>query len=332
MPELDDIRAFVEVVEAGGFSRAAVRLGVSKSIVSRRISRLEGELGARLLSRTTRGISATEAGVEMKARGERILLEMQEAQDAVAQRSGEVVGRLRLTLPQAFGVRHVAPVLASLVARHPRLSIDAVYTDRLVDLIAERFDAAVRIGALQDSTLIARRIAPIRAAVVASPAYLAEHGAPKTPEELVNHSCLIYTGTRQPGQWRFRAGKRWISVKVEGRVLFDNGDALVTAATAGLGIAMLPTFVAASAIESGALKPLLLDYPMAEAGLYLVRPPGAHVPGKIRALQDALIERFGGEPDWDACEMHSRKILAEAGARIERPASEAPRAGVGAAA
>ena len=332
MPELDDIRAFVEVVEAGGFSRAAARLGVSKSIVSRRISRLEGELGARLLSRTTRGISATEAGVEMKARGERILLEMQEAQDAVAQRSGEVVGRLRLTLPQAFGERHVTPVLTNLLARHPRLSIDAVYTDRLVDLIAERFDAAIRIGALQDSSLIARRIAPIRAAVVASPAYLAERGTPKTPEDLTRHSCLIYTGTRQPNQWRFRVSRRWISVKVEGRVLLDNSDALLTAAIAGLGIAAFPTFIGASAIESGALKPILVDYPMTEAGLYLVRPPGAHVPGKIRALQEALIERFGGEPDWDACEMHSRKLLAEAASQFVPPAVEIPRAGAGVAA
>jgi DNA-binding transcriptional LysR family regulator len=332
MPELEDIKAFVEVVETGGFSRAAERLGVSKSIVSRRISRLESELGTRLLSRTTRGISPTEAGVEMKSRGDRILLEMQEAQDAVAQRGGDVVGKLRLTLPQAFGVRHVAPVLANLLARHPRLSIDAVYTDRLVDLIAERFDAAIRIGVLQDSSLVARRIAPIRAGVVASPAYLKEHGAPKTPEDLMRHACLIYTGTRQPHQWRFREGKKWTSVRVEGRMLSDNGDAIVTAAIAGLGIAMVPTFLVASAIESGTLKHLLLDCPMDEAGLYLVRPPGAYVPGKVRALQDALIERFGGDPDWDACEMQARKLLKQGVARTGSNAEKTVRHEAGASA
>lgn len=321
MTEIEDMRTFVEVVEAGGFSRAADRLGVSKSIVSRRIARLEAELGGRLLSRTTRGVSPSEAGLEFKASAERILLELQEAEDAVAQRSGDVAGRLRVSVPLAFGVRHVAPVLAELLARHRRLSIDAVYTDRLVDLIAERFDAAVRLGVLTDSTLVARRIAPIRAAVVASPGYLAEHGRPKTPDDLRAHQCLIYTGTRQPQQWRFRAGKRWLSIRVDGRIHSDNGESIATAAIGGLGIAMVPTFLVASAIESRALEPLLADYPVPEAGLYLVRPPGAHVPAKVRALIDAMVERFGGEPDWDACEMHAAKLLAQR--RRAEPRAEA---------
>jgi DNA-binding transcriptional LysR family regulator len=308
MTEIEDLRAFVEVVEAGGFSRAANRLGVSKSIVSRRIARLEAELGARLLSRTTRGISPSEAGLELKARAERILLDLQEAEDAVAQRSGDVAGRLRVSVPLAFGVRHVAPVLAELLARHRRLSIDAVYTDRLVDLIAERFDVAVRIGELQDSTLVARRIAPIRAAVVASRGYLAKHGRPKTPEDLAAHECLIYTGARQPQHWRFRSGKRWVSIRVDGRLHSDNGESIATAAIGGLGIAMLPTFLAASAIESRTLEPLLTDYPLPEAGLHFVRPPGAHVPAKVHALLDAMVERFGGEPDWDACAMRAAEL------------------------
>ena len=162
MAELDDIRAFVEVAETGGFSRAAQRLGVSKSIVSRRLARLETELGARLLSRTTRGVSPTEAGVEYKARAERILVDLDEAREAVAQRSGEVVGRLCLSVPLSFGTSHVAPVLAELAARHPKLTIEAAYSDRFVDLVAERFDAAIRLGTLRDSSLVARRIAAIR--------------------------------------------------------------------------------------------------------------------------------------------------------------------------
>jgi DNA-binding transcriptional LysR family regulator len=309
MTEIEDLRTFVEVVETGGFSRAASHLGVSKSIVSRRIARLETELGARLLSRTTRGISPSEAGLEFKASAERILLELQEAEDAVAQRSGDVAGRLRVSVPLAFGVRHIAPVLAELLSRHRRLSIDAVYTDRLVDLIAERFDAAVRLGVLNDSTLVARRIAPIRAIVVASPDYLARHGRPKTPDDLAAYECLIYTGTRQPQQWRFRSGKRWLSIRVDGRIHSDNGESIATAAIGGLGIAMLPTFLVASAIESGSLEPLLTGFPLPEAGLYLVRPPGGHVAAKVRAFFDAMAERFGGEPDWDACEMRAAKLL-----------------------
>jgi DNA-binding transcriptional LysR family regulator len=306
MSELDDIRAFVEVVEAGGFGRAARRLGVSKSIVSRRISRLEADLGARLLSRTTRGISPTEAGLEFKARSERILSDLDEARDAVAHRSGEIVGHLRVSVPVSFGLRHVAPVLADLAARHPKLAIEAAYSDRVVDLVAERFDAAIRLGTLKDSTLVARRIAPIHTVLVASPAYLARRGPPATPEDLTKHECLLYTGTPEREQWRFRLGRRWISVRPEARFRADSGEALLEAAIAGLGITALPTFLASSALESGALEILLQDHAMSEGGLHVVRPPGAHVPGKVRVLIDRLVERFGGEPDWDKCQMSAR--------------------------
>lgn len=310
MTEIEDLKAFVEVVEAGGFSPAADRLGVSKSIVSRRIARLEAELGARLLSRTTRGVSPSEAGLELKARAERILAELEEAEDAVAQRSGDVAGRLRVSVPLGFGVNHIAPVITELLMRHPRLSIDAVYTDRRVDLIAERFDAAVRIGSLEDSTLVARRVAPIHAAVVASDAYLAKHGRPESPEDLARHTCLIYTGTQQPRQWRFRSGKKWHSVRVDGPLHSDNGDTIAAAAAAGLGIAVLPTFTAAPYIKNRQLVRLLDDYAFADAGLYLVRAPGSLVPAKVRTFFDAMVERFGGEPDWDACAMHARRLLA----------------------
>ncbi len=168
MIEVDDLKSFVEVVESGGFNRAAKRLGISKSIVSRRIARMETELGVRLLSRTTRGINPTEAGLEFKARSERILAELEEAREAVARQGGGVVGRLRLAAPLSFGVRYIAPALADLAERHPGLEIDVSYNDRVVDLIGERFDAAIRIGALKDSTLVARRIAPMRAVLVAS--------------------------------------------------------------------------------------------------------------------------------------------------------------------
>jgi DNA-binding transcriptional LysR family regulator len=298
--ELEELRTFVEVIESGGLNRAAAHLGVSKSIVSRRITRLEADLGTRLLSRSTRGIIPTEAGIEFKIRCDRILAELDEARDAIAQQGGAVRGRLRLSAPLAFGVRHLAPVLADLARRHPALELDVSYTDRVVDLIGERFDAAVRIGSLRDSSLVVRRIAPVHAVLVASPEYLARHGRPGTPQDLVGHECLIYTASLVP-EWQFQSGKRRISIRPEGRLRSDNGEAILQWAIASLGIANAPSFLVSDAIESGALEPLLLDYPQPEFGIHIVRPPGSHVPGKLRVLIDTLVERFGGTPEWDRC-------------------------------
>ncbi|WP_445503070.1 LysR family transcriptional regulator [Microvirga sp. G4-2] len=300
MIELEDLKSFVEVVDSSGLNRAAARLGVSKSIVSRRITRLEAELGTRLLTRTTRGISPTEAGSEFKSRCDRILSEIEEARDAVTQQGRSVRGRLRLSAPLSFGVRYLVPVLADLAQLHPDLEIDVSYTDRVVDLIGERLDAAVRIGSLRDSSLVVRRIAPVHAVLVASPDYLARHGRPRTPQDLVGHECLIYTGSLVP-EWQFQSGKRRISIRPEGRLRSDSGEAILQWAVAGLGIADAPSFLVSDAVESGALEPLLLNYPRPEYGIHVVRPPGSHVPGKVRVLIDSLVERFGGIPEWDRC-------------------------------
>lgn len=306
MSELDDLRAFVEVVETGGFSRAAVRLGLAKSIISRRISRLEEELGVRLLSRSTRGVSPTEAGLEFKLRAEQILADLDAARDAVAQHGDEIVGRLRVAAPLSFGLRHLAPVFAELARRHPRLSLEVSYSDGFVDIIAERFDCAVRLGNLPDSTLVARRIAPIYGAICATPAYFEAHGRPQTPDELVHHECLVQSSSRQAATWRFQAGKRWITIQPHGRFRSDNGEAVLQAALAGIGVALLPTFLCGDHFVTGELEPVLRDYALPEAGLYLVRPPGGAPPGKVRALSDILQERFGGEPFWDPCQMRGR--------------------------
>ncbi|WP_309645988.1 LysR family transcriptional regulator [Phenylobacterium sp.] len=296
--ELDDIQAFVEVVEAGGFGRAGQRLSLSKSMVSRRVSRLEASLGAQLLSRTTRGVAMTEAGLDFKERADRVLAELEAARDALAQRGEEIVGSLRVAAPLSFGITHLAPVLAELAVRHPKLAVTASYSDRFVDLIGERFDVAVRLGNLADSSLVARRIAPINAVMVASPGYLEIHGTPKTPDDLIGHQALLQGSEA----WTFRDGKKTVTVRPEGRFKADSGHALAAAAAAGLGIALIPTFLAGSFIESGQVVPLMLDYPPPEAGLYVVRPPPAgHMPAKVRALTELLIERFGGAPYWDAC-------------------------------
>lgn len=307
MSELESLKLFVEVVDSGGFNRAAKRLGLSKSVVSRGVARIEADLGVRLLSRTTRGINPTDAGMEFKARAERILADYEEAREVVARRGGDVVGLLRLSVPLSFGVRHVAPLLADLAVRHPRLELDVSYSDRLVDLIAERIDVAIRIGNLQDSSLVARRIAPARAVVVASPDYLSRRGSPQTPEDIAAHDCLIYTG-RAVADWEFHSGKRLLSVRPKGRLHSDSGEAIVEWALAGLGLAMVPTFVIPDHIANGALVPLLLDYPAPEFGVYAVRPPGSHVPGKVRVLIDTLVDHFGGPPKWDPCLM---KAMAE---------------------
>lgn len=302
MTDLEDLQSFIAVIDCAGFNRAAKQLGISKSIVSRRIARLEQELGVRLLSRTTRGISPTEAGLEFKVRGQRILAELEEARDAVAQKAEGVVGLLRLSAPLSFGVKHVAPVLSTLAVNHPRLELDVSYSDRVADLIGDRFDAAIRIGALQDSSLIARRIAPVRATVVASPDYIARRGRPETPDDLTSHECLIYTAQTNPS-WQFGSGKRSVSIRPSGRLRSDSSEALLQWAIAGLGIAHLPSFLVANAVENGSLVPLLHIHPGPEYGIFVVRPPGSHVPGKVRVLIDALVERFGGEPDWDRCLM-----------------------------
>lgn len=295
--DLEDMRSFVEVVDRGGFNRAAVRLGVSKSIISRRIAALEADLGVRLLTRSTRGITPTEAGLEFNARCERILAEVAEARDAVVRQGGDMVGRLRIAAPLSFGVRHVAPLLAEMAERYPRLEIEVAFADRVTDLIGERFDAAVRIGALRDSSLIARRIAPVRSVLAASPAYLARHGRPSSPDDLLRHQCLIYTGSAVL-DWSFRFGRRWVTIRPSGRLRSDSGDVLLKWAIAGLGIANLPSFLTSEAVRDGTLESLLPEYTMPEFGVYVVRPPGPQVPAKVRALIDIMVERFSGNADW----------------------------------
>jgi DNA-binding transcriptional LysR family regulator len=295
MLDLEDVHAFAVVAEAGGLSRAGSRLGMSKSMLSRRLTRLESYLGVRLLARTTRGVALTEAGADFKAYADRIVGEMQAGRDAVS-REGQATGRLRIAAPLSFGATHLGPVLAELALRHPQLEIQTSYSDRRVDLISEGFDVAVRLGSLPDSSLVARRIAPMHATLVASPGYVARAGAPETPADLEGHEAV-----RQGEEvWRFYDGGREVAIRPQGRFVADSGQALVAAVKAGLGVSLLPSFLTVPAISRGELVKLLPGYPVPEAGLYVVRPPpGNPTPVKIKVLTELLVERFGRDDRWN---------------------------------
>lgn len=289
--DIEELQTFVEVAYAGGISPAAQRLGISKSIVSRRLARLESELGAQLLSRTTRGAALTEAGTTFRDYAAKVCTETDAAREAILP-TGDLRGRLRVSAPLSFGPTHFAPVLAEMARRHPQLHIHTCCSDRFVDLITEGYDCAIRIGLLPDSNLIARRVGQVYGKLVASPSYIAAHGAPETPDEILAHQALMY-GTEA---WQFMDGKRILSVHPQGRFKADNGTALAAAAVAGLGLACLPNFLTHEYIASGALVPVMTGYPLPPAGAYVIRPPGQHPARKIRVLTELLIDHFAQTP------------------------------------
>jgi DNA-binding transcriptional LysR family regulator len=286
--DFEDLRTFVDVADAGGVSAAARRLGVSKSIVSRRLFRLEAELGVQLLARTTRGAALTEAGVTFRVHAARVRAEIDAALETILP-AGELRGRLRIAAPLSLGPTHLAPVLAEMALRHPLLHVQASYSDRFVDIIGEGFDCAIRVGYLNDSNLIARRVGVLTGTLVASPDYVREHGAPETPNDLLSHQALMQ-GTEA---WQFMDGDKIISIHPQGRFKADNGTALVAAAVAGLGIAWLPDHLIKSYLDSGALVDVMPRYPVPTAGIFVVRPPGQHPTRKVRVLTELLIEHFG---------------------------------------
>lgn len=289
--DLDDLQTFVEVADAGGVSAAARRLGVSKSIVSRRLFRLEAELGVQLIARTTRGAGLTEAGLTFRDHAARVGAELDAARETILP-TGDLRGHFRVALPHSFGPTHFAPVLAEMARRNPKLHVHSTYGDRVVDLVAEGFDCALRVGYLQDSSLIARRVGPIYGKLVASPDYIQAHGSPETPDEIITHQALMQ-GTEA---WLFMDGEKIVSVQPQGRFKADNATALAAAAAAGLGIAWLPDCITYDYVNTGALVPIMTRYPPPTAGAYVVRPPGRHPSRKLRVLTDMLIEHFERNP------------------------------------
>ena len=289
--DIEELQTFVEVADAGGVSPAALRLGVAKSIVSRRLARLEAALGVQLLSRSTRGASLTEAGMTFRDYAARVCAEIETARATILP-EGELSGRLRIAAPLSFGPTHLAPVFAEMGRRHPRLHIHSCYSDRVVDIISEGYDCAIRLGYPQDSSLIARHVGPIYGKLVASPAYIEAHGAPEKPDEIPVHQALMQ-GTES---WQFMSNEKIVIVRPQGRFKADNGVALVAAALAGLGIAMVPEGLVDGHLAAGTLVPIMTRYPVREAGIFVVRPPGQQPSRKMQVLIEMLVEGFGKNP------------------------------------
>lgn len=289
--DIEELRTFVEVADAAGVSPAARRLGVSKSIISRRLLRLETALGVQLLARNTRGAALTEAGVTFRDYAARICAEIDVARETILP-TGDLCGRLRIAAPLTFGPTHFATVLAEMARRHPQLHIHTAYSDRFVDIIAEGYDCAIRVGHLKDSNLVARYVGPIHGKLVASPDYVRRHGTPETPDDLLAHEALMQ-GTEA---WQLMAGDTVITLHPRGRFKADNGAALIAAAIAGLGIAYLPDRLTNEYLASGALVSVMPAYPARPAGVYVIRPPGQQPARKIRVLTEMLIACFDQAP------------------------------------
>ena len=301
MDKLQAMLVFSRVVELGSFVRAAEKLGLSTTAVSRHISDLENHLGTRLLQRTTRKLHLTEAGTQFHLRAQQILEDIQEAESLIVQDNQQPSGVLRLSVSIPFATRHLAPLIPRFCARYPGLNVEVVASDRKLDLIEDGLDLVLRITQELEGNMVARRLATIHTIISASPDYLARAGIPTTPAELVNHSCLVYTGIPDPNQWRFYRKQQEVdSVAVRGALCADNGDVLLAAAQQGMGITRQPSFMVGEAIAAGRLIPLLTGYQMPTLTLSALFPSRRYLPAKVRLMVDFLLAEWGGEiAPWD---------------------------------
>jgi DNA-binding transcriptional LysR family regulator len=297
MDQVAAMRSFRKVLELGSFSAAARQLGLSKAAVSKQVSELEAYLGATLIHRTTRRLHPTDAGQAYFESAVGLLDELEAADAAVRHLQSEPAGTLRVSVPSAFGQVCLSAMLSELGRRHPKLTVSVEASDRLVDLVEEGFDAAIRIrSALPDSTLIAKRIRQIPIHVVAAPAYLKAHGTPQKPEDLARHNCFIYTLSSRPFEWNFKGA--W-QVKVRGSIHANHGHLLLEPLRDGEGIAMLPEFLLSQDLEKGTIVPILTKFPADPLTLFVVYPPSRHSSPKIRALVDIVTEWFAPNQTWE---------------------------------
>jgi DNA-binding transcriptional LysR family regulator len=304
MMKLEGVAAFVAVAEAGSISEAARRLGLSKSVVSERLAELERSLGARLVQRTTRKMSLTEDGLAFLERGRRIVRDTVEASAEIAERRGALAGPLRISAPVSFGSLHLGPALYPFLHDNPGIALTLDLEDRFVDVAADGYDAVVRHGPIRDNRLIAKRLAPSRRVLVASPAYLAAHGKPQSPADLERRSAILYTN--RDADWRFTGPKGSTVIRPQGSLRVNNGLIMRDAALAGLGITLLPSFMIHAELASGAL--LLVDVGLEAEGaeIYIAYPMDRGASAKVRAVTECLRRAFGDPPYWDAGGLQQR--------------------------
>ncbi|KJV29519.1 hypothetical protein VI06_09930 [Aquitalea magnusonii] len=303
MDRFSEIRAFVTVAEQGSFAAAADRLDLSRAMVTKLVSALEARLGVRLMHRTTRRLSLTEAGETYLAQGGALLAELEDLDALLSQGASKASGRLRVTAPVSFGMRFLGRAIAGFQRQHPQVEVELSLNDRKVDLVDEGFDLAIRVSNLDDSSLIARPLAKVRDRLCASSDYLLRHGVPQHPDELAQHDCLIYTLINQPHLWEYQGpdgqpGK----VRIKGSLRANNGDILTDAAVHGMGITRQPEFLLQQALESGQLQTILDDYRWSCLDVSAVYPVRRHVPGKVRVFVDFLVDFFAQQknsPSYD---------------------------------
>lgn len=287
------------VVRHSSYAKAAEELGLSPSGISRIITRLEEQLGARLVQRTTRKLSLTEAGAAFHARTVQVLVDLTDAEEEIQQTTLRPRGHLRVSAPVVFGQYYIAPLLDQLLERYPELTIDLSLIDRMVDLVDEGLDLAIRIGSLSDSRLIARRLCTNHRVIVAAPSYLQRRGEPQHPLDLAEHDCLLFTGFARPREWRLIGPEGAISVNVNGRVASNNPAVLTASAKHGLGITFGATLLAGSALLSGELVRVLKDWEFEQTGIFAVYPSARQLSTKVRAAVDFLAENLQDPPQWD---------------------------------
>ncbi|WP_110971207.1 LysR family transcriptional regulator [Pseudomonas huaxiensis] len=292
MNPFEDMRIFSQVMESGSFTAAADKLGLSKQFVSRRLMALEERLGVRLLNRSTRRLDPTPLGQSYYESAQRLLAEVEQVEQGIAGQTSEPRGTVRLSAPLSFAVAHLGTLLPEFLQRYPQVSVEVDLSDRSVDLLGEGYDLALRIGVLEDSTLIARRLAAMDRVYCASPDYLARRGTPARPDDLAEHDCLPYGHGRQV-QWRFVEQGKARVVTVSGRMRANNGDLLREAAVAGMGITYLPTFIVGDALEDGSLVPVLTAFAPEPLQLSAVYPQHRQSARPVQALIEFLKQRLG---------------------------------------
>jgi DNA-binding transcriptional LysR family regulator len=293
LPDFEGLAIFAKVVELRSFAAAASELSLSKATVSKAVSRLEERLGARLFNRTSRRLALTDAGQKLSARAERLLADGEAAENEALAQSISPRGLVRLAVPMTFGVKAVAPILPEFLQAYPDVAIDLHLSDAMVDLIGEGFDAGLRIARLPDSSLIARRLCAVPRHTVAAPSYLKRHGRPTHPMHLAQHKCFGYAYMSTPDVWHYsNAAGEAASVRPAGQLRVNNGEALLPAVIAGLGIADLPDFIVADAIEAGEVEVILKGWKQSEGAVHLVTPPGGPRPARVEVLADFLAKHF----------------------------------------